>query len=78
MKLFVLLFFLITCSAAGYLGYDWYIKTYPDISATQIRMYSWTDEKGNFYYSDKKPSSGADNIKETDPPAAHSADCFPA
>ena len=51
--------------AAGYLYYDWNAKTKKQEVDPSKTVYSWTDEKGVKHFTDKKPPSGAKNIKET-------------
>ena len=62
----VLVFIIIfIAAAAGYLYYDWNIKTKKAALEPSKTLYSWTDEKGVKHFTDKEPPRSAKNIEKT-------------
>lgn len=62
----ILIFILIfTGLAAGYLYYDWNVKTKRQAAEPSKTLYSWTDENGVKHFTDQKPPSEAKKIKKT-------------
>jgi hypothetical protein len=51
--------------AAGYLYYDWSVKTKRLAAEPSKTVYSWTDENGVKHFTDFKPPSEAKNITKT-------------
>ena len=65
MKKALIIALIIILGAAGFLAYDWHVKTaiYEDDQRTTL--YSWTDEKGARHYTNTQPPDGARNVKES-------------
>ncbi len=48
---------------AGFLYYDWHVKTKKMAAEPSITLYSWTDEDGNKHFTDTQPPQGAKNVE---------------
>jgi len=51
MKKVLIIALIIILGAAGYLAYDWQVKTTILEDDQQVTLYSWTDKKGNKHYT---------------------------
>ena len=49
---------------AGFLTYDWHVKTTLREDDQRVTLYSWTDENGARHYTNTQPPDGARNIEE--------------
>ena len=56
---------IIILGAAGFLAYDWHVKTTIYEDDQRVTLYSWTDEKGARHYTNTQPPDGARNVKES-------------
>ena len=50
--------------AAGFLAYDWQVKTTIREDDQRVTLYSWTDEKGARHYTNTQPPDGARHVEE--------------
>ena len=64
MKKVLIIALIIILGAAGYLAYDWQVKTTILEDDQQVTLYSWTDKKGNKHYTNIQPPDGARNVEE--------------
>ena len=65
MKKKVLIISMVTIvGVAGFLYYDWHVKTEKMAAEPNITLYSWTDEEGNKHFTDTQPPQGAKNVEE--------------
>ena len=48
---------------AGFLAYDWHVKTTIQENDQRVTLYSWTDAKGARHYTPTQPPDGAQNIE---------------
>jgi len=62
-KTIIFLILLIAGTAAGYLYYDWHVKTHVDREDRYTYIYSWTDKQGQTHFSDQKPPRYAQNLE---------------
>ena len=62
-KPIVVIVILITATA-GYLAYDWHVKTTIQVDDQRVTLYSWTDDKGAKHYTNTQPPDDAQNIEE--------------
>ncbi len=49
---------------AGFLVYDWHVKTTVQEDDQRVTLYSWTDEEGNKHFTDTQPPNDARNVEE--------------
>ena len=54
---------IIVLGAAGFLAYDWHVKTTIYEDDQRVTLYSWTDEKGARHYTNTQPPDGARNVE---------------
>ena len=64
MKKILIIAFIIILGSAGFLAYDWHVKTTIQADDQRVTLYTWTDEKGARYYTDTQPPDDARNIEE--------------
>ncbi len=64
-KIFVVILILLG-SAATYVCYDWYKKTYDADPESSITFYSWYDRQGLQHFTDTMPSEGMKRVKKLD------------
>ena len=57
--------FVIILGSAGFLAYDWHVKTTIQADDRRVNLYSWTDDKGAKHYTDIQPPDGAKNVEES-------------
>ena len=65
MKKTLIIALVIILGGAGYLVYDWHIKTTIYEDDQRVTLYSWTDEKGARHYTNTQPPDGARNVEES-------------
>jgi len=56
---------LVILGAAGFLAYDWHVKTTIQEDDQRVTLYSWTDDKGARHYTNTQPPDNAKNIEES-------------
>ena len=56
---------IIVLGSAGFLAYDWHVKTTIQEDDERVTLYSWTDEKGAKHYTNTQPPDNAKNIEES-------------
>ena len=54
---------IVTLGSAGFLAYDWHVKTSIQKDDQRVTLYSWTDENGAKHYTDTQPPDGARNVE---------------
>ena len=54
---------IIILGAAGFLTYDWHVKTTIYEDDQRVTLYSWTDDKGSRHYTNTQPPDGARNVE---------------
>ncbi len=54
---------IIILGAAGFLAYDWHVKTTIYEDDQRVTLYSWTDDKGSRHYTNTQPPDGARNVE---------------
>jgi len=64
MKKGLIIAFIIVLGSAGFLAYDWHVKTAIQADDQRITLYSWTDAQGAKHYTDTQPPDDAVNIEE--------------
>jgi hypothetical protein len=64
MKKTTIIVLIAICGIAGFLFYDWHVKTKKLAAEPNITMYSWTDEDGNKHYTDTQPPLNARDVEE--------------
>jgi Domain of unknown function (DUF4124) len=64
MKKALIIALIIILGSAGFLAYDWHVKTTIQENDQRVTLYSWTDEKGAKHYTDTQPPDGARNVEE--------------
>ncbi len=62
-KVFIVILILLG-SAAAYVCYDWYKKTYDADPESSITFYSWYDRQGVQHFTDTIPPEGAKRVKK--------------
>jgi hypothetical protein len=65
MKKALIIALIIILGGAGYLAYDWHVKTTIYEDDQRVTLYSWTDEKGARHYTNTQPPDGARNVEES-------------
>jgi hypothetical protein len=65
MKKGLIIALIIILGSAGFLAYDWHVKTTIQADDQRATLYSWTDEKGAKHYTDTQPPDGARNVEES-------------
>lgn len=65
MKKGLIIAFIIVLGSAGFLAYDWHVKTAIQTDDQRITLYSWTDAQGAKHYTDTQPPDGAVNVEES-------------
>ena len=63
MKKGLIIALIIILGAAGFLAYDWHVKTTISEDDQRVTLYSWTDEKGARHYTNTQPPDGARNVE---------------
>lgn len=63
MKKVFIIFIILVFGAAGYLYYDWHVKTKEMAAEPSITLYSWTDEEGAKHFTDTPPPKGARDVE---------------
>ena len=63
MKRKLIIALIIVLGTAGFLAYDWHVKTTIYEDDRRVTLYSWTDEKGARHYTDTQPPDGARNVE---------------
>jgi hypothetical protein len=63
MKKIVLLLLVFVLAAAGFLYYDWNVKTHRAATQPPIKLYEWTDQQGVRHFTDTQPPQGARGVK---------------
>jgi hypothetical protein len=64
MKKVLIIALIIILGAAGFLAYDWHVKTTALEDDQRVTLYSWTDEKGAKHFTNTQPPDGARNVEE--------------
>jgi heme-degrading monooxygenase HmoA len=64
MKKVLIVALIIILGSAGFLAYDWHVKTTLREDDQRVTLYSWTDENGARHYTNTQPPEGARNIEE--------------
>ena len=64
MKKTLIIGLIIILGFAGFLAYDWHVKTTLREDDQRVSLYSWTDENGARHYTNTQPPDGARNIEE--------------
>jgi hypothetical protein len=65
MKKGLIIALIIILGFAGFLAYDWHVKTTIQADDQRATLYSWTDEKGAKHYTDTQPPDDAKNVEES-------------
>jgi heme-degrading monooxygenase HmoA len=65
MKKALIIALIILLGSAGFLAYDWHVKTTIQQDDQRVTLYSWTDEKGAKHYTNTQPPDGAQNVEES-------------
>ena len=65
MKKGLIIAFIIILGSAGFLAYDWHVKTSIQADDQRVTLYSWTDEQGAKHYTDTQPPDGAKNVEQS-------------
>lgn len=64
MKKALIIASIIILAFAGFLVYDWHVKTTIQADDQRVTLYSWTDEQGAKHYTDTQPPDDAVNVEE--------------
>ena len=64
MKKALIIILILLIGTAGFLYYDWYVKTKKLAAEPSITLYSWTDKEGKKHFTDTQPPLGAKNVEE--------------
>ena len=64
MKKVLIVILVLVCGTAGFLYYDWYVKTKKLAADPGITLYSWTDKEGKKHFTDTQPPRNAKNVEE--------------
>ena len=64
MKKVIIITLILIVGFAGFLVYDWHVKTAIQEDDRRVTLYSWTDQKGVKHFTDTQPPDGARNIEE--------------
>ena len=64
MKKALIVVLVVLFGTAGFLYYDWHVKTKKLAAEPNITLYSWTDEDGKKHYTDTQPPLNAENVEE--------------
>ena len=64
MKKALIVILVLLCATAGFLYYDWHVKTKKLAADPNITLYSWTDEEGKKHFTDTQPPLNAKNVEE--------------
>ena len=64
MKKILMIILVLICGTAGFLYYDWHVKTKKLAAEPSIILYSWTDEKGKKHFTDTHPPQNAENVEK--------------
>ena len=65
MKKIVVIVIILVFGAAGFLYYDWHVKTQKIAVEPSITLYSWTDRNGAKHFTDTAPPQGAEDIVQS-------------
>ena len=64
MKKALIVILVLLFGTAGFLYYDWHVKTKKLAADPNITLYSWTDEDGKKHYTDTQPPLNVKNVEE--------------
>ena len=64
MKKALIVVLILLCGTAGFLYYDWHVKTKKLNADPSITLYSWTDAEGKKHFTDTQPPQNAKNFEE--------------
>ena len=65
MKKMVVFIVFVVFGTAGFLYYDWHVKTRKTAAEPSINLYSWTDRNGAKHFTDTAPPQGAEDIVQS-------------
>ena len=65
MKKALIIASIIILAFAGFLTYDWHVKTTIQADDQRVTLYSWTDEQGAKHYTDTQPPDDAVSVEES-------------
>ncbi|CAB1072001.1 hypothetical protein JY97_02345 [Alkalispirochaeta odontotermitis] len=63
-RLIVIVIVVLVFGTAGFLAYDWHVKTTLQQDDQRVTLYSWTDDNGTLHFTNTQPPDGARNIEE--------------
>jgi len=55
---------ILVLGSAGFLAYDWQVKTTLRADDQRVTLYSWTDAQGAKHYTDSQPPFDAVNVQK--------------